>query len=728
MNGWFRRPVRRQPSSRNPVRPRFECLEDRTLLTVSSSGLIDAFYHHLLGRPADAAGLAFWTQQLADGTSPTMVALGIQDSGESRLKAVQQLYDTVLHRFPDLSGLNTFVGALDGGATRDEVEAQLLASVEFLTANGGTNDGFLAAAYQTVFDRAIDPSGQSTFRQALQQGATRLDVARTLLASQEADRDEVEGLYQQILGRAADDQGLNNFVAVLQGGGRIEQVIALMLGSAEFRNDQNLTVTLQLDPSADPDGNGIVTKSTFAVRGQTAPGAQLALDVDADGTIDASGTAAADGSFQFNISPGIGEIPLHLVATDAFRQTATADLQVSHGDAVIDWNQTLLNAIRVDKTPPPVASRAMAMVQAAVYDAVNAIDGSHATYQISVSAPAGASMPAAAAAAAYRVLTNLFPAQQARFDAALASSLSDVPDNAAKLDGLQVGRAAADGILALRANDNSALVVNYTPGSNPGDWIPTPRPNPNPPPAELAGLPALLPNWPQVTPFTMTSGSQFRPAPPPALDSADYAAALNEVKDFGRIDSTVRTADETQIAQYWADGPGTATPPGHWNQIAQHIALLKGNTLAQNARLFALLDFAEADAGIVAWDAKYAYNEWRPITAIRAADQDNNPATTPDATWTPFLVTPNFPTYTSGHSTFSGAADSVLTAFFGPTSFSDTTDDFPGVTRSFSSFDAAANEAGQSRIYGGIHFQFDNQAGLASGRALGTYVVQNFLK
>jgi len=192
---------------------------------------------------------------------------------------------------------------------------------------------------------------------------------------------------------------------------------------------------------------------------------------------------------------------------------------------------------------------------------------------------------------------------------------------------------------------------------------------------------------------------------------------------------TSRTPEQTTIAQFWADGVGTETPPGHWNQIAEDVARARGTTLVQNARLFALLDLALADAAIVAWDCKYVFNYWRPVTAIRNADTDGNPDTSQDATWTPLLVTPNFPSYTSGHSTFSSAGAAVLGNFFGTDNVSFTTgsDFLPGVRRTFPSFSAAAVEAGQSRIYGGIHFQFDNQDGLTSGHELGDYVTRNFL-
>jgi hypothetical protein len=209
----------------------------------------------------------------------------------------------------------------------------------------------------------------------------------------------------------------------------------------------------------------------------------------------------------------------------------------------------------------------------------------------------------------------------------------------------------------------------------------------------------LLPQWATVRPFALTSPDQFRPAAPPALDSQQYADALNEVKAKGAATGSTRTADETAIAKFWADGAGTATPPGHWNAIAAQLAQAQGNSLSANARLFAQLNVALADAAIACWDAKFFYDEWRPVTAIRAADTGGNGQTQPDAAWTPLLPTPPFPSYVSGHSTFSGAAQIVLDSFFGATTAFTATTEAPNIAaRSYSSFRQAAEEAGQSRI------------------------------
>ena len=253
-----------------------------------------------------------------------------------------------------------------------------------------------------------------------------------------------------------------------------------------------------------------------------------------------------------------------------------------------------------------------------------------------------------------------------------------------------------------------------SPGSGPGTWRPTP-PRLDAP---------LLPQWATVRPFVLASPRQFRPPGPPGLGSRAWADAYDEVKAIGRADGASRTAEQTQIARLWADGMGTYTPPGHWNQIAAQVAQDAGNGLTANARLFAALNLALADAAIACWDAKYAYRFWRPVTAIGAADTDGHPDTEADPSWAPLLTTPNFPEYISGHSTFSGAAEVVLSSFFGPdVAFSTSSAGLPGVTRSYTSFGAAAEEAALSRLYAGIHFRFSNQDGLATGRAVARHVL-----
>jgi membrane-associated phospholipid phosphatase len=401
------------------------------------------------------------------------------------------------------------------------------------------------------------------------------------------------------------------------------------------------------------------------------------------------------------------------VTVSATAQTAGAT------DPVLYWNTVLLNTIRTSALPPPKASRLMAMVNAAVFDAVNTAGGSaYKNYITPGISGANSDVTAAASAAAYRVLLDQLPAQQGALDTAYASIMSGVPTSAARDNGLALGQVSASDILAARAKDGSTITVTYTPGTQPGDWQPTA-------PANAA---ALLPNWGNVTPFTMTSGSQFRPDGPPALDSAAYTAAFNEVKSLGSATSTTRTADQTAIAKYWADGGGTATPPGHWLSIASDISKQQGLTTLENARLFAMLSTAAADAGITAWDAKYTENFWRPITGIRNAELDGNPDTVGDATWTPLLTTPPFPAYISGHSTFSSAAAEILSLFFSGKTFNfcSAQELNPSISRCWSSFSEAAAEAGMSRIYGGIHWQFDNADGLLAGKNIGQNIYNNF--
>ena len=394
--------------------------------------------------------------------------------------------------------------------------------------------------------------------------------------------------------------------------------------------------------------------------------------------------------------------------------------QLLAADMVLQWNDVLLDAIRTDKTAPPIAARAMAIVQTAVFDAVNSIERQYAPYLTLIDVHPRASQEAAVASAAYECLVALFPAQASRFTSLRTASLQLIADGRSETDGINVGKSAAAAILADRLEDGIDTVVTYTPGTAPGDWQPTPPALASP----------LLPQWRDVEPWTMSDTNEYRPKAPPALTSKQYAQDFNEVKRLGSANSSARTADQTAIAAFWANGPGTSTPPGHWNIIAQTVAESRQNSLAQNARLFALLNLALADAAIVCWDAKYEYDMWRPVTAIRQASADGNPSTVADAAWSPYLVTPPFPTYTSGHSTFSGAGAGVLTAFFGTDRIrfvvpSETS----GISaRTFQSFTHAANESGMSRIYGGIHFGFDNEVGLQSGLRLGRTVAQKFLK
>jgi hypothetical protein len=402
--------------------------------------------------------------------------------------------------------------------------------------------------------------------------------------------------------------------------------------------------------------------------------------------------------------------------------------QAGRADVVIDWNATMLRAVWNDATAPTEASRVEAMVGVAVYDAVDALRPTYALYHVPGlhgRLPHHASPQAAAVAAADTVLNSVYPQQKSLFDAEYRATLAGIPDGPRKNAGIAWGQKVADAVLAWRSHDGSNAPSSYKPapkGGTPGVYELTPAAGLE---AKQGFLPALAPQWGQVTPWAMKSPAHFLPPPPPSVTSAEYAAAFNEVKSLGASNSTTRTLDETLYADFWADVPGhSVTPPGHWDEIAEHVALQRGFNLVQNARLFALLNVGLADAAIVCWDAKFVYNYWRPITAIRDPRSSQiNPATTSDPKWTPLWNTPNFPSYDSGHSTFSGTASVILAAVFGArTRFTIGSDDMPGYSRSFRGFAQAASEAGESRVVGGIHFQFDNTAGLTSGRHLGRVV------
>jgi hypothetical protein len=286
-----------------------------------------------------------------------------------------------------------------------------------------------------------------------------------------------------------------------------------------------------------------------------------------------------------------------------------------------------------------------------------------------------------------------------------------------------LGQAIGEAMLEMRAGDGANADSDYASGDQPGDWIPT----------EPDFADPLLPQWRYLEPFAIDSPVSFRPSPPPPIDSAAYAASVDQVMQIGGTESLIRTSDQSEIATFWADGSGTFTPPGRWNQIAADVTSSRDLSLVEKARVFSLLNIALADAGIASWDAKYEYDLWRPIGAIRKAEIDGNDATIADPEWTPIVVNPPFPTYTSGHSSFSGAADAVLTGLLGDsvafTSDGEITDgEGQPIERSFDSFTSAAEEAGMSRVYGGIHFDFDNTAGLEAGRGIGADVINRILR
>jgi PAP2 superfamily len=391
--------------------------------------------------------------------------------------------------------------------------------------------------------------------------------------------------------------------------------------------------------------------------------------------------------------------------------------KVESGQPVIDWNQVLLSIVNTPGAQPAniQPTRNFAIVHAAIYDAVNAIDRTHEAYLISVRAPRDASETAAADAAARTALVGLYPSQQAMIDATYTTELAKVPDGPAKDQGISLGTETANDLLAIRANDGSSVAPPpFVPGTAPGDFRPTP---PNFPAA-------VFTTWGQVTPFVLDNASQFRPPAPQPLTSDAYTDAINEVQLVGSATSATRTAEQTEIGKFW-------TPPiqNFWNQIAQTIALAHHSDLPTTARLFAALNLSFADSAIAFYDAKYTYQLWRPVTAIRLADTDGNPDTVGDPNWLPLAGnTPADPSYPGAHSTISAAGADVLGTFFGDhQSFDVSSPALPGVTRSFNSFSSAAEEAGVSRIYAGVHTRLDHIAGLTLGHDVANFVLHNAL-
>ena len=390
-----------------------------------------------------------------------------------------------------------------------------------------------------------------------------------------------------------------------------------------------------------------------------------------------------------------------LLAGAAFSTSALA-VPVT-GDPVLYWNELMLGT-----GYNPGQTRPAALLNAAIHGAVNAAYSNPDHTYVTGVANNGGNLRAAVAQAAHDILVNQYPGRTAEFDAALAASLAQVHSGAAKTNGIATGAAFAAATLALRANDGNNAVVPYTPSGLPGRWAPTPPGFVNPP---------VAPQQRYVTPFLIASQDQFRAAAPPAIDSAEYAAAFNEVKDIGGSTSLTRTAYQSDAALFWEK----ATGPGPWVRAAIDRAEAGGLSTLDNARLFARLTASIQDATVAVWDSKYEYDYWRPVTGIRAADLDGNPDTAQDAAWTPFIVTPPHPSYVSAHAGVSGTASVLLADAFGDSgSFCLAA---AGLSRCWGGFTAAALDAANSRLWGGIHWRFDNENGLALGQQVAAYTL-----
>src|SRR6266404_1393249 len=387
-------------------------------------------------------------------------------------------------------------------------------------------------------------------------------------------------------------------------------------------------------------------------------------------------------------------------------------------NAVIEWNRTLLAIVRTPGAQPATihSTRNFAILHAAVYDAVNNIEPKFSPFLVRLSnVPRIASKIAAADQAAHDVLVSIYPAFQAPLDTELQQDLAQLPDNERRDQGIAVGQAVAAQLLAARSTDGANVTPPlYLPGTQPGDYQLTP---PNFAAADFT-------QWPQVTPFALQRANQFRPGPPPALTSATYTQVFNEIKDLGFIGSNTRTAEQTQIGKFW-----NGNIQDFWNEIAQSAALAHHLNLEHSARLFALLNISLADTTIAFFEAKYTYNFWRPVTAVRLADSDGNPQTDPDPTWLPLSTkTAPDPSYPGAHSAISKAGATVLGFYFGNRfTFDVTSESLAGVTRHFTSFSAAAEEAGLSRIYAGQHFRTDHIAGKDLGEQVAQSIDENIL-
>jgi len=409
------------------------------------------------------------------------------------------------------------------------------------------------------------------------------------------------------------------------------------------------------------------------------------------------------------------QIGLHAQTVDA------ETVQPAGENVILQWNRVLMQTVATPGQHPATIMpvRSYAIMHAAMFDAVNSIDGSYTPYLIEVPGTKQASKEAAAAQAAHDVLAALYPTRTAVFDAELRASFEGIRENRLR-QGIRVGQTVAQRILTARANDGWNITPPaYNLPPTPGNWQPVPP---------TTG--ATFTHYPLVQPFAVNSGTQFAPDPPPAMTSAEYTRDFNEVREIGSVTSGVRTADQTKVAQLWA---GVNTPTNFlfvWNNVARTVALARNASTVELARLFALLNISMHDALQTSFASKFQYGLWRPVTAIRRADEDNNPDTAPDVNWSSLIGNPPYPTYAGNNAAIGTSQSTVLALFFGrdDIAFAHTWDGAGGATRGYAGFTAMADEEANSRIYGGIHFRFDNVAGQSIGRNVGNYVFQNFMR
>ena len=423
----------------------------------------------------------------------------------------------------------------------------------------------------------------------------------------------------------------------------------------------------------------------------------------------------------------IAATALLAVAVGGFSASARAQ---PAGNAATDWNAIAATSIMSTAGQPPhAAPLSLAMVQGAVYDAVNAIDGGHEPYLVSPAADPSYSKEAATATAAFRVLVGLFPSQQAALQPLYDASLAGVADGAAKAGGIAVGEQAAAAMLAARANDGRGGPFTFVFGTHAGEWRPA-APTFGLDPAPWVG---------NVRPFLVPDVEMLRSEGPNALTSNAYARDFNEVKKVGSLTSTKRTPDQTAAAIFWQD-----SGPAIWNRVYRALATSQGLDIVESARLYAMTNLAAADGSIGCWNDKYYWNFWRPLTAIREAATDGNPATEADPAWLPLfnptvpvsgppLVTPGFPDHPAGHTCISGATVHALKTFFGTdkiafTALSNKCSPAPCPPRSFDSFAQALREITDARVWGGIHFRTADVQGAVLGKTVARHLRKNYFQ
>ena len=391
-------------------------------------------------------------------------------------------------------------------------------------------------------------------------------------------------------------------------------------------------------------------------------------------------------------------------------------------DVVLDWNTIAVNTAVANKANPFAQARYGAIVQLAVFEAVNSITGKYQPYLGTMTAQPDASPDAAAIEAAYQVLNTYFPNSASALLTAYTNSLGQIPDGQAKTDGIAVGDAAAAAMIALRAHDGSSPPQFAIPGPpNPGVWQATPSC-----PTVNGVAVGVAFQWQYVTPFGIPSASNFLLGPPPALTSNAYTKAYNEVMTVGSVNSTERPPDRANVVLFYAASSSTQV----FNQAAQQVAQDKGGSLSQNARALALINMAISDSLVASFLNKYLYNFWRPETAIHGGDTDGNPDTVGDPSWAPFITTPCFPSYPSNHGSASNGAAEVLRRLYGEAGHAITLTNpaVPNIVLQYTSFKEITDDISDARVYGGIHFRTDQEAGADLGRAIGTAVYKNNLQ